>query len=115
MKSKPEITFEDFSKIDVRFGTVSDAMDFHEAHNSSNKLLINFGIDIGRKKSSAQITDLYSKEQLIGKQIMAVAYFSSRQIGPFMSEALVFGIVGDTRGVVLLKPDQNSINGLLLG
>lgn len=112
MKVKPTITFDDFNKVDIRCGTLLEVQDFPQARNPAYKLMIDFGPGIGIKKSSAQITDLYSKEELLGRQILAVVNFEPRQIGPFMSEVLVLGLVGDSRGVILLQPEQNSVNGL---
>ena len=90
MELKPEITWQDFEKIDMRSGTIINVSDFPEARKPSYKLEIDFG-PLGIKKSSAQITDLYKKEDLIGKQILAVVNFPKKQIANFFSECLVLG------------------------
>lgn len=110
-----EITWEDFQKVDMRVGTIIEVNDFPEARVPAYKLQIDFGTDIGTKKSSAQITDLYTKDDLLGRQIIAVVNFPPKQVGPFMSECLVTGIVGDERGVILLAVDQQVDNGLRIG
>ncbi|MBT8262843.1 MAG: tRNA-binding protein [Bacteroidia bacterium] len=105
-----EISWDDFQKIDMRVGTILEVSDFHEARNPSYKLKIDFGKELGVMKSSAQITTLYSKELLMGKQVIAVVNFPKKQIGPFMSECLVLGAVqGDN--VILLHPERNVENG----
>lgn len=105
-----EISWEEFNKVDIRVGTVLEAEDFKEARNPSYKLKIDFGRTIGILKSSAQITTLYSKEQLVGKRVIAVVNFPKKQIGPFMSECLVLGAV-QGEDVVLLQPETNVKNG----
>lgn len=105
------ITIEDFLKVDIRVGTIVQVDPFPQAHKPAHKLMIDFGDDIGVKKSSAQITLHYSAEQLVGKQVMAVVNFPPRQIGPFMSEVLTLGF-SDTQGaIVLASPDLNVPNG----
>lgn len=106
------ITWDDFDKVDIRTGTIQTVEDFPEANKPAYKLLIDFGEDIGIKKSSAQITDLYSKEELIGTQIVAVVNFPPKQIGPFLSECLVLGAVNKKGEVVLLQTERNSRNGI---
>lgn len=106
------ISWDDFDKVDIRTGTIQDVEDFPEANKPAYKLLIDFGEDIGIKKSSAQITDLYSKEEIIGTQIVAVVNFPPKQIGPFMSECLVLGAVNQKGEVVLLQTERNSRNGI---
>ncbi|MDA9875553.1 tRNA-binding protein [Flavobacteriaceae bacterium] len=103
------ITFEDFSKIDLRIGTIIEVKDFPEARNPAYQLSIDFGA-IGIKKTSAQITDLYSKEDLLDKQIVANVNFKNKQIANFMSECLVVGAV-DSDKVILLTPENKVPNG----
>lgn len=105
------ITFDDFLKVDVRVGTIIDVQDFPEARKPAFKLVIDFGEDIGQKKSSAQITKHYSKDDLLNRQVMAVVNFSPRQIGPFMSEVLTLGVPDENGEVVLTQPTQNVPNG----
>lgn len=107
-------TFEDFSKLDIRVGTIIQAKNFEKAKNPAYQLQIDFGESIGVKKSSAQITDLYKVEDLIGMQVLAVINFPPRQIADFMSEVLVLGTYSDG-GVVLIKPDKEVQNGDKLG
>lgn len=104
------ITYEDFEKIEIRVGTIIKAEDFPKARNPSYKLEIDFG-SLGIKKSSAQITKLYSKEQLIGKQVVAVTNLTKKQIADFNSECLVLGVVLENKEVVLLQPDRTVPNG----
>jgi tRNA-binding protein len=104
------ITFEDFSKVDLRVGTIIEVNDFPEARNSAYQLAIDFG-PLGIKKSSAQITTLYTKEQLLNRQIVAVVNFPKKQIAKFMSECLVIGAV-DGKDVILLQPENVVENGL---
>lgn len=101
----PQATFDDFMKLDIRVGTIIEVQDFPEARKPAYKLVIDFGADIGTKKSSAQITALYDAADLIGKQIMAVVNFPSRQIGPFMSEVLTLGVADANGDVALVTPD----------
>ena len=103
------ITFEDFSKIDLRVGTIIEVKDFTEARKPAYQLSIDFG-DIGVKKASAQITALYSKEDLMGKQVIANINFKDKQIANFMSECLVVGAV-DSDNVILLSPESKVLNG----
>ncbi len=98
-------SFDDFLKVDVRVGTVRQVEDFPEAKKPAFKLWIDFGPEIGELKSSAQITANYTKESLVGKQIIAVVNFAPRQIGPFQSEVLVLGLADVGGSVVLLSPD----------
>ena len=105
------ITWNDFEKVEMRVGTIIEANDFPEARKPAYQLTIDFGVEIGIKKSSAQITTRYSKEELIGKQIIAVVNFPKKQIGKFMSECLVLGSVNEDE-VVLLSSDLKVENGL---
>jgi len=107
----PEISFDDFQAVDIRAGRVTRAEPFPEARKPAIKLWIDFGPDIGEKKSSAQITAHYSPETLPGRMVMAVVNFPPRQIGPMRSEVLVLG-VSDTNGdIVLIAPDQDVAPG----
>ena len=105
------ITYDDFLTVDIRVGTVTDAQPFPEARKPAIKLWINFGSEIGTKKTSAQITEHYAPEAMIGKQVMAVVNFPPRQIGPFMSEVLTLGVMDSDGNVVLLSPDKAVPNG----
>ena len=102
------ISFDEFLKIDIRAGRVIDAQPFPEARKPAYKLWIDFGPGIGVKKTSAQITELYTAESLIGRQVMAVVNFPPRQIGPFMSEVLTLGVSDAEGHVVLLAPDHET-------
>ncbi len=103
------ITFEDFTKIDLRVGTIIEVNDFPEAKKPAFQLTIDFG-DLGIKKSSAQITTLYKKEDLLQRQIVAVVNFPKKQIAKFMSECLVLGAVNG-KDVMLLNPENKVVNG----
>ena len=103
------INFDDFTKVDLRVGTIIEVNDFSEARNPSYKLKIDFG-DLGVKQSSAQITSLYKKEDLIDRQIVAVVNFPKKQIANFFSECLVLGAL-KANDVVLLKPENKVLNG----
>ena len=103
------INFVDFSKVDFRVGTIIEVNDFPEARNPSYKLTIDFG-DLGIKQSSAQITSLYKKEELLNRQIVAVVNFSKKQIANFFSECLVLGALKEN-DVVLLNPESKVLNG----
>lgn len=105
------ISWADFEKVEMRVGTVIAADDFHEARNPAYKLTVDFG-SFGVKKSSAQITRLYRKEVLVGKQVIAVTNFAPKQVANFMSECLVMGVVGDDKEIVLLQPERKVENGL---
>ncbi len=106
-----EISFDDFLKVDVRVGTVTRAEPYPEARKPAIKLWIDFGGELGEKKTSAQITAHYGPETLVGKQVLAVVNFPLRQIGKFMSEVLVLGMPDEAGEVVLVGPDQNVPNG----
>jgi len=105
-----EITFEDFLKVDIRIGTIIEVNDFPKARKPAYQLRIDFG-GLGIKKSSAQITDLYKKEDLLNRQISAIVNFKPRQIANFMSECLVLGLYNEDGDVVLLKASSEIKNG----
>lgn len=107
-------TFDDFMKLDIRVGTIVEAKVFEKARRPAYQLVVDMGDEIGLKKSSAQITDHYTPEELVGKQVMAVVNFPPRQIANFMSEILVLGTYSEG-GVVLIKPDMPVQNGDKLG
>lgn len=109
-----EIDFETFLSVDIRVGTVERAEPFPEARKPAIKLWVNYGDEIGVKKSSAQITTHYEPETLVGKQVMGVVNFPPRQIGPFMSEALVLGFMDEGGAVVISGPDFPVPNGARL-
>lgn len=102
------ITWTDFEKIEMRVGTIISAEEFIGARNPAYKLVIDFGEKIGRRKSSAQITTLYTAAQLVGKQIIAVVNFPPKQIGTFMSECLVLGAVGADGEIILVSTERNT-------
>jgi tRNA-binding protein len=108
------ITFDDFAKVDIRVGEIVKAEVFEKARRPAYKLLVDFGEEIGIKKSSAQVTDLYKIEDLIGKQVLAVINFPPRQIADFMSEVLVLGTYSKD-GVVLIQPERVVEKGDKLG
>lgn len=107
-------TFDDFMKLDIRVGTIIEARVFEKAKRPAYQLKIDLGSEIGIKKSSAQITEIYKCEDLIGKQVLAVVNFPPRQIANFMSEVLVLGTYSK-KGVVLIKPEEQVENGDKLG
>ena len=108
------VTFEDFMKLDIRVGEVMEVEFFEKAKKPAYKLWVDFGDEIGIKKSSAQITDCYKKEDLIGKQVLGVVNFPPRQVADFKSEVLVLGIYA-TQGVILIQPEQSVKKGDKLG
>ncbi len=108
------INWSDFEKLDIRVGTILEVRDFPEARNPSYQLKIDFG-ESGIKQSSAQITKLYQKEELLHKQIIAVVNFPPKQIANFISECLVLGIMGKDKEVTLIEPERKSPNGLKIG
>lgn len=114
MPIKPEISWNDFEKVDIRSGTVVSVSDFPQARNPSYKLEIDFG-ELGIKNSSAQITELYQKEDLLGKQILAVVNFPKKQIANFFSECLVLGVYGENKEVTLLSTSLPVKNGFQVG
>lgn len=106
------INFDDFTRVDLRVGTIIEVNDFPEARNLSYKLTIDFG-DLGKKQSSAQITTLYKKEELLNRQIVAVVNFPKKQIANFFSECLVLGAVKEN-DVILLNPENKVLNGSIV-
>ena len=106
-----ESSYDEFSKVDIRVGTIIRTEPFPEARNPALKLWIDFGTEIGQKKTSAQVIQHYSPSNLIGKQVAAVVNFPPKQIGKFMSEVLVVGFPDENGEVVLLEPDQRVPNG----
>lgn len=114
-ESENNLTWEAFEKVEMRVGTILEANDFPEARKPAYLLVIDFGPAIGIRKTSAQITKRYKKEDLIGRQIVSVVNFPKKQIGKFMSECLVLGAVGEEGDVILLAPDFKVENGLRIG
>jgi len=110
-----DLTWNEFERTDIRAGTIIDVNDFPEARKPAYQLTIDFGAAIGIRKSSAQITKRYQKEDLLNRQIVAVVNFPKKQIGKFMSECLVLGVVGEEGDVILLAPDFKIENGLRIG
>ena len=109
-----QISWSDFEKVELRVGTVTAVDAFPEARRPAWKLTVDFGAEVGTRRASAQITDRYDQEKLIGKQVVGVVNFPPKQIGPFMSECLVTGFVTDDGSVVLAVPDAPVANGLRL-
>lgn len=109
------LSLKEFERVEMRVGTVVTVFDFPEARKPAYQLTIDFGSELGILKSSAQITKRYNKEELVGRQIVAVVNFPKKQIGKFMSECLILGAVGDDGDVVLLSPDNKVKNGLRIG
>ena len=108
------ISYDDFDKVELRVGTITAAEDFPEARKPAYKLTIDFGEEVGVKRSSAQITHHYAKDDLVGKQVVAVVNFPEKQIGPFMSQCLTTGFPDQVGEVVLISPDQPVPNGAKL-
>ena len=106
-----DLNWEEFERVELRVGTVIDAKIFNEAIKPAIKMQIDFGEDIGIKKSSAQITDHYNPQSLVGMQVAAVINFPKKQIGPFMSECLVTGFTQSDGSIILAVPQKGSING----
>jgi tRNA-binding protein len=109
------LTWEEFEKVEMRIGTILEVNDFPEARKPAYQLIIDFGDEIGIRKTSAQITKRYYKDVLIGKQVVAVINFPKKQIGKFKSECLVLGSVGEENDIVLLTSDVKVTNGLRIG
>ena len=110
-----DLTWDEFQRVELRVGTIVGVDDFPEARKPAWKLSVDFGNEIGIRRSSAQITDLYEARDLLEKQVLAVINFPPKQIGPFMSECLVTGLIQDDGSVVLAVPDRPVVNGLRLG
>ena len=110
-----ELTWNEFQKVELRAGTIVAVDEFPEARKPAWKLTVDFGKEIGVRRSSAQITDHYGERDLLGKQVLAVINFPPKQIGPFMSECLVTGLIQNDGSVVLAVPDKPVANGLRLG
>lgn len=110
-----EITWNEFEKVELRVGTIIEVTNFPEAKISAYKITVDFGKEIGIKKSSARITDLYTKEELLNKKIIGVVNFPPKQIGPFVSEFLCSGFYREDGSVVLAVPDKDITNGSKLG
>ena len=109
-----EISWDHFQKVELRIGTILEVEEFPEARKPAWKLTVHFGDEIGQRRASAQITDLYTSEELVGKQVVGVVNFPPKQIGPFMSECLISGFVQADGSVVLAVPDKPATNGLRL-
>jgi tRNA-binding protein len=109
------IAWNDFARVELRVGTIIEVADFPEARRPAWRLRVDFGEEIGVRKSSAQVTDLYDADALLGKQVVAVINFPPKQIGPFMSECLVTGFYREDGAVVLCVPDREVPNGAKLG
>lgn len=110
----PEISWTDFEKVELRAGTVVEVEDFPEARKPAYKVTVDFGPGIGLKKTSARVTDLYSKEELLGRQVLGVVNFPAKQIGPVRSEFLLTGLHREDGAVVLAVPDKDVPNGAKL-
>jgi tRNA-binding protein len=110
-----EITWADFEKVDIRAGTVIEVNDFPRARKPAYKLLIDFGEPTGIKRSSAQVTAHYKKEELLNRQVIAVVNFPPKQIAEFISECLVLGVYDENNDVILLQPERNTKNGQKIG
>jgi tRNA-binding protein len=108
------INWDDFEKIDIRAGTITEVTDFPKAKKPAYQITIDFG-ELGTKRSSAQVTTVYSKEELIGKQVIAIVNFPPKQIANFFSECLVLGVYTDKKEVVLLQPERKVDNGWKVG
>ena len=115
MQRKSEISWDDFIKLDIRVGTVQRAETFAEARRPALKLWLDFGPNLGTLKTSAQITDHYQSDELVGLQLLAVVNFPPKQIASFMSECLVLGAYAEDRSVILVQPSKPVANGSSIG
>lgn len=113
-KASNELTWSDFTKVEMRIGTILEAQVFEEAKNPAYKMLIDFG-PVGKRKTSAQITDLYTPEELVGKQVVAVVNFPPKQIATMMSECLVLGGIRHNKEITLIQPERGIENGTRIG
>ena len=109
------ISWNDFEKIDIRVGTIVEVNDFPKARKPAYKLVIDFGKELGLKRSSAQITTIYSKDELTNRQVIAVVNFPAKQIADFTSECLVLGVYDENKNVILLQPGKLVTNGMKIG
>ena len=109
------ISWSDFEKVEIRCGTVIDVKDFRKARKPSYQIWIDFGAELGIKKSSAQVTNYYKKEDLVNKQVIAVVNFPPKQIADFFSECLVLGVYDENNHVILLQPERAVKNGQRIG
>ena len=109
------ISWSDFEKVEIRCGTVIDVKDFPKARKPSYQIWIDFGVELGIKKSSAQVTNYYKKEDLVNKQVIAVVNFPPKQIATFISECLVLGVYDENKDVILLEPGKPVKNGMKIG
>lgn len=115
MSAAPYISWNDFEKIDIRTGTIIEVSDFPKARKPAFKLVIDFGEEIGKKRSSAQITTHYKQEDLLNRQVVAVVNFPPKQIADFISECLVLGVYDENKDVILLQPHKPVNNGMKIG
>lgn len=113
-KTSEKLSWNDFTKVEMRIGTILEAGVFQEARNPAYKMIIDFG-PIGKRKTSAQITDLYTPEELVGKQVVAVVNFPPKQIANIMSECLVLGGIGNDKEITLIQPERKIKNGTRIG
>lgn len=109
-----QISWDDFAKVELRAGTIIAVNDFPEARQPAYKLQVDFGTEIGIRSSSAQLTALYSKDELLGRQVLGVVNFPAKRIGPFRSECLITGLADENGAVVLVAPDRKIANGAKL-
>jgi tRNA-binding protein len=109
------ISWSDFEKIEIRAGTITEVNNFPKARKPAYKLLIDFGQELGTKRSSAQVTTLYTKEELLNRQVIAVVNFPAKQIADFTSECLVLGVYDENKDVILLQPGKPVTNGMKIG